>query len=180
MIYLQKIYMNNYEKIVNRLIDNKETVSLMESCTGGSVTSEITNVDLSSKVIKFSAITYSNLFKEKFNVSKSIIDKYTVYSKEVAIEMAKQICLYSSSSYGIGITGRLLKDDYDNMGGDNNVVYISIYDYKNDKYLNNSVTVCGSNKKECKEYIIKFIGIIFLNYLNKEISYDMNPKSWRV
>ena len=160
--------MNNYEHIVNKLIDNNETVSLMESCTGGAVTSEITNINNSSNVIKFSAITYSNLFKEKFNVDKNIIDKYTVYSNEVAKEMSKQICLYSDSDYGIGITGRLLRNDYNNIGGNNNIVYISIYDCKNDYYLTNSISVEGSDKKECKEFIIKFIGIIFNNYLNKK------------
>lgn len=159
--------MNSYEFIVNKLIDNNETVSLMESCTGGAVTSEITNINNSSNVIKFSAITYSNLFKEKFNIDKKIIDKYTVYSIEVAKEMAKQICLYSNSNYGIGITGRLLRNDYNNMSGDNNIVYISIYDIKNDYYLETSVTVDGSTKKECKEYIIRLIGIKFSEYLKK-------------
>ena len=52
-------------EVVNRLIKNNRTISTMESCTGGLLASEITNIPDSSKILKFSAVTYSNEFKIK-------------------------------------------------------------------------------------------------------------------
>ena len=61
-------------KVVNKLIKNKETISSMESCTAGYFATTITNVDGSSNVLKFSAITYSNEYKIKMGVKKETID----------------------------------------------------------------------------------------------------------
>ena len=67
------------EKIVKKLDENKETISSMESCTAGYFATTLTNVDGSSRVLKFSAITYSNEYKIKMGVSEETINKYTVY-----------------------------------------------------------------------------------------------------
>ena len=73
----------------------------MESCTGGGVVNAITNIEGASEVLKFSAITYSNEFKIKMGVDSNIIDKYSVYSIETAMEMSKNISKFSNSNYGI-------------------------------------------------------------------------------
>ena len=75
------------EKIVKKLIENKETIASMESCTAGYFATTITNVDGSSEVLKFSAITYSNEYKIKMGVSSEVIDKYSVYSFETSRQM---------------------------------------------------------------------------------------------
>ena len=56
-----------------------QTVSTMESCTGGAVVNAITNIPGASQVLKYSAVTYCNEFKIKMGVSKDVIDKYSVY-----------------------------------------------------------------------------------------------------
>ncbi len=119
------------KKIVNKLIKNKETISTMESCTGGMLASEITNVSGSSEILKFSAVTYSNEFKIKMGVSSKTIDKYSVYSMEVAREMSKAISDFTSSTYGVGITGKLGRVDINNLHGNDNVVFFSIYNKNN-------------------------------------------------
>ena len=81
------------EEVVKRLIDKNKTISTMESCTGGGVANAITNVEGASEVLKFNAVTYSNEFKIKMGVSSSVIDKYSVYSAETAMEMSKNIFL---------------------------------------------------------------------------------------
>ena len=63
------------KEIVNKLLKAHKTISTMESCTGGSLASAITNIDLSSDVFHFGAVTYSNNFKVKFGISQEIIDK---------------------------------------------------------------------------------------------------------
>lgn len=115
------------KEIVELLIQRKETISTMESCTGGFIANEITNIEGSSNVLSFSAITYSNEYKIKMGVPKETIDKYTVYSLEVAYEMAKVISNFTSSTYGIGITGKLNKQDPNNLEGDINKIYVCIY-----------------------------------------------------
>ena len=49
--------------VVEKLIKLNKTISTMESCTGGALVNEITNVEGASNVIKFSAVTYSNEYK---------------------------------------------------------------------------------------------------------------------
>ncbi len=110
-------------KIVNKLIELNKTISTMESCTGGFLASEITNISGSSEILKFSAVTYSNEYKIKMGVSSKAIDKYSVYSIEVAHEMSKCISAFSNSNYGVGITGKINGVDKNNMFGEDNVVF---------------------------------------------------------
>jgi len=121
-------------KVVELLIKNNKTISTMESCTGGALVNAITNIPGASEVLKFSAITYSNEYKIKLGVDSKIIDKYTVYSIETADEMSKVISNYTNSNYGVGITGKLSRPDINNPYGEDNLVFISIYNKDNNKY----------------------------------------------
>lgn len=141
--------------IVEKLSQKNKTISTMESCTGGSLANEITNIEGSSKVIKFSAITYSNDFKIKMGVSKDIIDKYSVYSMETADEMSLNISKFTNSTYGVGITGKLNRVDEDNPYGEDNIVFISIYDKENNKFYNDKIKVTKKSRKENKELVIE-------------------------
>lgn len=141
-------------EIVKRLIENKETIASMESCTAGYFATTITNVDGSSEVLKFSAITYSNEYKIKMGVNEETIVKYSVYSFETSNEMAKCICDYALSTYGIGITGKINKFDVNNPCGEDNIVFVSIYNRKNDEYINFNVVCPCKPRKECKEFIV--------------------------
>ena len=145
------------EEVIKRLTELKKTISTMESCTGGGIANAITNIEGASEVLKFSAVTYSNEFKIKMGVSKDIIDKYTVYSMPVANEMSKKISEYTNSDYGIGITGKLNRVDENNPYGEDNIVYISIYDASKDKFHNYTVEVTEKSRKENKQLIIDLI-----------------------
>lgn len=144
-------------EIIEKLIRKNKTISTMESCTGGGVANAITNISGASEVLKFSAVTYSNEFKIKMGVDANIIDRYTVYSIETAMEMSKNIFLFTNSSYGIGITGKLNRQDQNNKFGPNNKVYISIYDKKLNNFYNCDITVDKETRKENKQLIIDFI-----------------------
>ena len=124
------------KEIVERLEELNKTISTMESCTGGGVANAITNVEGASAVLKFSAVTYCNEYKIKMGVDKDIIDKYTVYSMETADEMSKNISNFANSNYGVGITGQINMVDPNNKTGEDDKIYISIYDRDNDKYYN--------------------------------------------
>ena len=142
------------KELVNKLIDKNKTISTMESDTGGAVVSAITNVDGSSHVLKFSAITYSNEYKIKMGVKKETIDKYSVYSIQVAKEMSFNISKFSNSNYGVGITGKLNRVDENNLFGDDSTVFISIYDRDNDKYYNEIVKAIKTNRIDNKRLVI--------------------------
>ena len=144
------------ERIVRKLIENNKTISTMESCTGGALANAITNIPNASKVIKFSAVTYSNEFKEKMGIPSELIDKYTVYSSEVANMMAKTISDYTNSNYGIGVTGKLKRFDEANPYGENDVVYLSIYDRDNDAYYSERIKLTKDTRIECKREIIEY------------------------
>lgn len=153
------------KEIIEILTKNNKTVSTMESCTGGGVVNAITNIEGASEVLKFSAITYSNEFKIKMGVDSNIIDKYSVYSIETAMEMSKNISKFSNSNYGIGITGKLNKVDKNNLFGQDNVVFISIYDKDNDRFYNFNKTVSASSREENKQIIIDLIVSKFKNII---------------
>lgn len=142
------------QDVVKLLIEKNKTISTMESCTGGYIANSITNIPDASKVFSFSAVTYSNDFKIKMGVSKELIDKYSVYSMEVASNMAYCISNYTDSNYGIGVTGKLNKVDVNNLYGDDNLVFISIYDQDNDFYYNEIVQLESFDRLVNKQIIL--------------------------
>ena len=145
---------DNMKEIIEKLTKNNETISTMESCTGGGIANAITNIEGASEVLKFSAVTYSNEYKIKMGVPSDIIDKYTVYSQEVANEMAKAISKFTNSDYGIGITGKLNRVDRFNPYGEDNKVYISIYDKNNNKYYQEQIKCTKETRKDNKELVL--------------------------
>lgn len=154
------------EEIVKLLIEKNKKVSTMESCTGGYIVNSITNIPGASDIIEYSSVTYSNEYKIKMGVDKELIDRYTVYSTEVSRDMALKISNYTLSNYGIGVTGRLGRIDKNNIEGDSNTVYISVYDRDNNKYLDSVIKVDSDNRIECKEEVLKEVIRLFKNVLN--------------
>lgn len=138
------------QSIVKILKEKSKTIAFMESCTGGFLANEITNISGASEVLKVSAVTYSNEYKVKFGVSKNTIDTYTVYSEETAKEMAKKISEFANSSIGIGITGEL-----GNTINNDPKVYYSIFLVGEDRYINKTITVEARQRNEMKEEVAK-------------------------
>ena len=145
------------KEVVNRVIEKKETIASMESCTGGYFASTITCVDGSSEVLKFSAVTYSNEYKIKMGVDSKIIEKYSVYSIETAHEMSKNISKFACSTYGVGITGKINRVDENNLNGKDNEVFVSIFNSKNNKHTDMKIIVPNKPRKEVKELIVNEI-----------------------
>ncbi len=138
------------EELIKILTEKNKTISTMESCTGGFIANEITNAPGASNVFKFGAVTYSNEYKIKLGVDKDIIDRYTVYSTETAKEMSKKISDYTNSNLGIGVTGKLNRADENNNFGNDNEVFICVYDRDTDKYHISSLLVKEQSRKDNK------------------------------
>lgn len=154
------------DELVKKLIELKKTISTMESCTGGAFVNAITNIEGSSEIIKFSAVTYSNEYKIKMGVNKNIIDTYSVYSIETADEMSKNISLFTKSDYGIGITGKLNRNDPNNLFGDDNTVFISIYDKGRDIFEHKIIKVNLTSREENKKFIVEKVKDLLLSILS--------------
>ncbi len=137
------------EEIVKYLINNQISIATMESCTGGLLASLITDIPDASTILKFSAVTYSTEYKIKMGVSKDIIDKYTVYSKETAIEMAKNIAKFANSDLGVGITGRLVSNLAEDKGVD-----LCLYDSRFNKIYTTFIKIAKNNRQENKLEVI--------------------------
>lgn len=153
------------EEIISELTKRNLTIATMESCTGGALVNAITNINGASAVLKFSAITYSNEFKIKMGVNKETIDKYSVYSINVAREMSKAITDYTNSNYGVGVTGKLNRVDKNNPFGEDNITFVSIYDRDLDKYYTLSIEATKDSRNMNKELIIDKIATLLLQII---------------
>lgn len=156
------------EEIIKILTLRKESISTMESATGGYIANAITNVEGASEVFSFGAVTYSNFYKIKFGVDKKLIEEYSVYSMEVAHDMSRAITEYTNSRYGIGVTGKLNRVDRFNLSGKDNVVYISIFDQKKNYYLDRVLEVEDTTREENKKKILLEIVILLKKMLSEE------------
>ena len=93
-------------KLHKKLIKNKITISVAESCTGGLLSSKLTTLSGSSKYFKMGLITYSNNAKINIlNVNKKVIDRYGAVSQECCRSMVENLSKLSKSKINVSITG---------------------------------------------------------------------------
>lgn len=95
------------EEIAGQLLHNKKlTIALAESCTGGLVTSKITDIPGSSAYLIGSVVSYANEVKiHTVGVPAETIAKTGAVSPETARAMAEGIKNNFQAELGIGITG---------------------------------------------------------------------------
>ena len=89
-----------------KLIKNKLTISVAESCTGGLLAYNLTKLANSSNYFQMGLTTYSNQAKIKIlKVNKNIIKKYGAVSKECCMSMVQNLSKISKSKVNVSITG---------------------------------------------------------------------------
>ena len=115
-----------YKYITEKLIELRLSISTMESCTAGLIASLITDTEGSSAIMKGAFVTYSNEAKIKCGIPEEVIDKYGVYSKETAVEMAKACMKAYEAGIGIGVTGSFANVDSANSDSIPGEVYFAI------------------------------------------------------
>lgn len=95
------------EGVVQKMLtETKRTVSVAESCTGGMVSSKLTNTPGSSICFKQSVITYSNESKmQLLNVKQETLEQFGAVSEQTANEMLNGILSLSKSEYAVSVTG---------------------------------------------------------------------------
>tara|TARA_Y100000590_G_scaffold345320_1_gene394999 strand:+ start:436 stop:909 length:474 start_codon:yes stop_codon:yes gene_type:complete len=94
------------KKVVKKLSKKKIKISIVESCTGGMLSSSITSISGSSKVFSIGLVTYSDKSKSKIlNISKKIIKKNGAVSEQVCRAMVKNVSKISKTNMSISVTG---------------------------------------------------------------------------
>ena len=156
------------KEIIDILINKKQTISVMESCTGGMVANEITNIPGASEVFQLGIVSYSNHMKEKYGIDSKFIETYTVYSMEVAKEMARLATVNGESDYGVGITGTLNRQDPNNPTDKMNMVYFAIYDKNKNIYVEQTLSVSSLDREENKKLILRLLTMKLSSYLKEK------------
>ena len=152
--------MEKYEvlnKIKEILIQNNLSLSSAESCTGGLISSYLTDISGSSSYIFQNFVTYSNDAKTKYlGVKKETLDKFGAVSEQTAREMSAGLLKLADCS--IATTGILGPTGYtkDKPIG---LVYISL-GFRNDikviKYISKAAQTKDRYliKKDIVEYAL--------------------------
>ena len=94
------------EKLGKYLIENKLTIATAESCTGGLLSSKLTDVSGSSEYVKLNFVTYANEAKiELLDVSQETLETYGAVSEQCAKEMAEGLYKKTGCDVAISTTG---------------------------------------------------------------------------
>jgi nicotinamide-nucleotide amidase len=97
----------NLAQIVGtQLLQNKQTISVAESCTGGKISAWITEVTGASRYFKEGIVVYSNESKQRYCcVQTSTLEKYGAVSQQTAVELAQGIRKLANTDWGLAVTG---------------------------------------------------------------------------
>ena len=98
--------MDNLEKLAKILIEKNLVISTAESCTGGLVSSMLTDISGSSAYTKLNFVTYSNEAKHKIlGVSSETLEIFGAVSEECAKEMAEGLMNKTNCDIALCTTG---------------------------------------------------------------------------
>lgn len=95
-----------YQIVGEMLINKGITIAFAESCTGGLISSVITDIPGISAVFDRAVVSYSNKSKvENLGVKQETLDKFGAVSRETAVEMAEGIRKVAGTDLGLSVTG---------------------------------------------------------------------------
>ncbi len=104
------------EEDIGKLLTGKKlTISVAESCTGGLLSSMITNVPQCSAYFESSVVCYSKKSKTGLlGVPEELIDRYGTVSAETAGLMAEAVRKQRKTDIGLAVTGIAGPDTIEN------------------------------------------------------------------
>ena len=98
--------MYSYKIIIKKLLKRNISISIVESCTGGLLSSKFTSVAGISKIFNLGLITYSNKSKSSLlKISQNDLKKYGSISHQTAALMVKNLQQLTKSKLCISTTG---------------------------------------------------------------------------
>lgn len=100
--------------VARQLTEQQLTLGLAESCTGGGIAHQLTQVNGASLFLKGSVVSYATEAKINIlGIDEAFIREHGVVSERVAIAMARAAQQIFHSDIGLGITGILSEGAYE-------------------------------------------------------------------
>jgi nicotinamide-nucleotide amidase len=94
------------EVVGEQLAQQKKTLAVAESCTGGTLAKLITDIPGASRYFTYGWVTYSNTAKTtELGISADLIEKYGAVSEQVAEAMARCARKKAATDFALAITG---------------------------------------------------------------------------
>jgi len=87
------------------LTERRQSLGVMESLTGGLLSSTVTDVPGSSNYFVGGLVTYNTELKVQMGVPREILEQYGAISEEAARAMAHTVRKRFDTDFGLGITG---------------------------------------------------------------------------
>lgn len=88
------------------LTEKNLTIACAESCTGGLLTSRLTDVAGSSAYVKGAVVSYTNEIKNAvLHVKEETLNNFGAVSKQTAEEMAANVRQILNADIGVSVTG---------------------------------------------------------------------------
>jgi nicotinamide-nucleotide amidase len=105
--HLYSMHGETLDEVVARILtENRATIAVAESCTGGMLAERLTNLGGSSVYFLGGVVCYSNELKTSMvGVPKEMIESKGAVSSEVALALADGIRKRTGATIGVGITG---------------------------------------------------------------------------
>lgn len=99
--------MGNLENDVGKILREKNlTIACAESCTGGLLTSRLTDVAGSSAYVQGSIVSYSNAVKNSvLKVKAETLQEFGAVSEQTARQMSENVRKLFNTDIGVGVTG---------------------------------------------------------------------------
>jgi nicotinamide-nucleotide amidase len=94
------------EVVARALTENRATIAVAESCTGGLLAERLTNIPGSSSYFLGGVVCYSNELKSALvDVPAELIESKGAVSPEVALALADGVRKTTGATIGVGVTG---------------------------------------------------------------------------
>jgi nicotinamide-nucleotide amidase len=105
--HVYSVHGETLEEVVGRILtENRATIAVAESCTGGLLAERLTKVPGSSIYFLGGVVCYSNELKSRLvHVPPALIESKGAVSPEVALALADGVRKLTGARLGIGITG---------------------------------------------------------------------------
>jgi len=94
------------KKIIDKLSNDKHTITFAESCTGGRIAAAFTSIAGVSSILDGSCVTYSNDIKQLWlGVEEEVLTKHGAVSQACVSQMLRGIQRLTKSNYAIAVSG---------------------------------------------------------------------------
>ena len=124
-LLLKQINSKTEQKVARILLNNSMTISTAESCTGGLISSRLTDIAGSSAFVKENYVTYANESKTKLlGVSEQTLEKFGAVSEKCALEMVQGLFETTNCDVALATTGIAGPDTSENKNV--GLIYIAI------------------------------------------------------